>query len=105
MTRLEEIIKETREHAMLLTTIYTLWGRTTCPGNGSEPVYDSFAGGSAYNYKGAAASMLCLPKDPDRVAGKDSDKIDTSLDRNMKMALLEVTNCLDRAIMIAMCHV
>ena len=57
-------------------TIYARWGRTTCPGNGSEPVYDGFAGGSHYSHKGAASSMLCLPKDPDWDAGKYSDNTD-----------------------------
>ena len=62
--------------SMLLKTTYTRWGRTTCPGNGSDRVYDGFAGGSYYNHKGAAASMLCLPKDPDWDAGKYRDKTD-----------------------------
>ena len=57
-------------------TTYIRWGRTTCPGNGSVSVYDGFAGGSRYNHKGGASSMLCLPKDPDWDAGKFSDKQD-----------------------------
>ena len=60
-------------------TTYTRWGRTSCPGNGSESVYDGFAGGSHYNHKGGASSMLCLPKDPDWEAGKTSDKTDPHL--------------------------
>ena len=56
-----------------MTTTYTRWGRTTCPGNGSESVYDGYAGGSNYGHKGGAASMLCLPKDPDWGAGIYSD--------------------------------
>ena len=28
--------------SMLQKTTYTRWGRTTCPGNGSESVYDGF---------------------------------------------------------------
>ena len=43
---------------------YVRWGRTTCPGNGSAEVYSGQAGGSYYNHKGAAASMVCLPNDP-----------------------------------------
>ena len=61
-----------------MQTTYTRWGRTTCPGNGSESVYDGYAGGSYYSHTGGAASMLCLPKDPDWDAGKYSDKMDTS---------------------------
>ena len=61
----------------LQKTTYTRWGRTTCPGNGSDSVYDGFAGGSEYDHKGGAFSMLCLPKDPDWDAGKTSDKTDT----------------------------
>ena len=56
-------------------TTYTRWGRTNCPGNGSESVYDGFAGGSHYTHKGGASSMLCLPKDPDWEAGKTSDTL------------------------------
>ena len=58
---------------------YTRWGRTTCRGNGSESLYDGFAGGSHYQHKGGASSMLCLPKDPDWEAGKTSDKTDPSV--------------------------
>ena len=79
MARSEEVIKEIRDHAMLMTTIYTRWGRTTCLGNDSDPVYDGFAGGSSYNHKGAAASMLCLLKDPVWDAGKYNDKVDTNV--------------------------
>ena len=43
---------------------YIRWGRTTCPGNGSSDVYSGYAGGSFYTHKDAAASMVCLPKDP-----------------------------------------
>ena len=62
--------------SMLQKTTYTRWGRTICPGNGSESVYDGFAGGSHYSHKGGASSMLCLPKDPDWDAGKTTDKTD-----------------------------
>ena len=30
-------------HSKSQRTTYTRWGRTTCPGNGSESVYDGFA--------------------------------------------------------------
>ena len=54
-------------------TVYTRWGRTTCPGNNSDAVYSGYAGGSSHVHTGAAASMLCLPKDPDWDVGKYSD--------------------------------
>ena len=63
----------------LQQTTYTRWGRTTCPGNGSESVYEGFAGGSHWTHKGGASSMLCLPKDPDWEAGKTSDKADPNV--------------------------
>ena len=63
--------------SMLLKTTYIRWGRTSCPGNGSEAVYEGFAGGSHYSHKGAASSMLCLPKDPDWDAGKVSDTVNS----------------------------
>ena len=43
---------------------YIRWGRKTCPGNGSSDIYSGYAGGSFFAHKGAAASMVCLPKDP-----------------------------------------
>ena len=67
----------TADASGLKMTIYTRWGRTTCPGNGSEAVYDGSAGGSHYSHKGGASSMLCLPKDPDWDAGKYSDTTNT----------------------------
>ena len=60
-------------------TTYIRWGRTTCPGNGSETVYNGFAGGSHYTHKGGASSMLFLPEEPDWNAGKTSDKTDSSV--------------------------
>ena len=61
----------------LKKTIYTHWGRTTCPGNGSESVYNGYAGGSHYSHSGGAASMLCLPNDPDWDAGNYSDTLNS----------------------------
>ena len=66
-------------HSKPQRTTYTRWGRTICPGNDSESVYDGFAGGSHYTHKGGASSMLCLPKDPDWEAGKTSDKTDSAV--------------------------
>ncbi|WAQ96370.1 hypothetical protein MAR_029060 [Mya arenaria] len=45
-------------------TVYIRWGRTSCPGNGTELVYDGYAGGSHYSVTGGAADVLCLPNDP-----------------------------------------
>ena len=59
--------------AELKKTVYIRWGRTTCPGNGSESVYNGFAGGSHFETPGGAASMLCLPPDPDWDGGKYDD--------------------------------
>ena len=81
MDRLEKIYQEIKiikdDVTLLMRTTYTRWGRTVCPGNGSEPVYEGFAGGSHYSHTGAAASMLCLPKDPDWDEGRYSDKNDS----------------------------
>ena len=47
-------------------TVYTRWGRTTCPTNqGTELVYSGRAGGSQYHEHGGAADLLCLPDDPE----------------------------------------
>ena len=56
-----------------VSTVYTRWGRSTCPGTVSEPVYNGFAGGSLNTQSGGAPSMLCLPRDPDWDAGRYND--------------------------------
>lgn len=44
--------------------MFTRWGRTSCPGNGTELIYDGYAAGSHFTDNGAAANYLCLPKNP-----------------------------------------
>ncbi|XP_069134503.1 uncharacterized protein [Argopecten irradians] len=44
---------------------FVRWGRKDCPTSLTELVYSGYAGGSWYNHKGAAASPLCLPRDPE----------------------------------------
>ena len=39
---------------------YVRWGRTTCPGNGTEQVYSGYTAGSLYSDTGAAVNYLCL---------------------------------------------
>ncbi|KAL3874763.1 hypothetical protein ACJMK2_037733 [Sinanodonta woodiana] len=43
---------------------YVRWGRTICPGNGTELVYKGFAGGSHFSHSGSAADFLCLTEEP-----------------------------------------
>ena len=52
-------------------TTYFRWGRKTCPA-GTDSVYTGYAGGSYFNHKGAAVSMLCLPVDPEWHEHSDS---------------------------------
>ena len=59
--RLKEIETASKQNTPAIT--YIRWGKTDCPSN-SDVVYSGFAGGSYYNHQGAAASMVCLPKDP-----------------------------------------
>jgi len=44
-------------------TVYTRWGRTSCPGS-AELVYHGFTGGGMYNKEGNGYNYLCLPKVP-----------------------------------------
>lgn len=62
-----------KEGTKISGTTYIRWGRTTCPANGSDVTYTGYAAGSSYEHTGAAASMLCLPEDPDWDLGKYSD--------------------------------
>ena len=47
-------------------TVYTRWGRTSCPMNqGTDLVYSGRAAGTQYNHHGGVANLLCLPDDPE----------------------------------------
>ena len=47
-------------------TVYTRWGRTSCPMNqGTDLVYSGRAGGTQYDHSGGGANLLCLPDDPE----------------------------------------
>ncbi|KAK3577114.1 hypothetical protein CHS0354_037148 [Potamilus streckersoni] len=43
---------------------YIRWGRTVCPGNGTDLVYRGYMAGSAFNQTGNGPTNLCLPEDP-----------------------------------------
>ncbi|KAK3587947.1 hypothetical protein CHS0354_014462 [Potamilus streckersoni] len=58
--QLKTIQHLSRGHA----STFVRWGKTTCPGNDTELVYEGFAGGSLYSEPGSAADFLCLPKLP-----------------------------------------
>ncbi|WAR17513.1 hypothetical protein MAR_032107 [Mya arenaria] len=45
------------------SSIYTRWGRRSCPDD-TELVYEGFAGGGDYHDYGASSNYICLPKDP-----------------------------------------
>ncbi|XP_014779273.1 uncharacterized protein LOC106875578 [Octopus bimaculoides] len=44
-------------------SLYTRWGRTTCPRN-SILIYDGVVGGQFYTEGGGGSNLLCLPNDP-----------------------------------------
>ena len=49
-------------------TVYTRWGRTTCPtDHGTQLLYAGRAGGTPQEHRGGAANRLCLPNDPDHL--------------------------------------
>ncbi|XP_060588907.1 short-chain collagen C4-like [Ruditapes philippinarum] len=47
-----------------ITSIYTRWGRKTCPA-GASLVYEGFAAGGNFEVTGAPANYLCLPQSPE----------------------------------------
>ena len=47
-------------------TLYTRWGKSTCPQvGGTELVYSGIAGGTFYTHRGGGANYLCMPKVPE----------------------------------------
>jgi len=54
---------------------FVRWGRTSCPDNGTELVYNGYAGGSHFNKPGGAGEYLCLPRDP--IWGHHEDAVET----------------------------
>ncbi|KAL4220201.1 hypothetical protein ACF0H5_020609 [Mactra antiquata] len=51
---------------VFLGSIYTRWGRTTCPGNGTDLAYSGYMAGTYHTgtTKGSGANYLCLAGDP-----------------------------------------
>jgi hypothetical protein len=43
---------------------YIRWGRTVCPGNGSEFVYRGYMAGDKWDQGGGGSNNLCIPEDP-----------------------------------------
>ncbi|XP_045170022.1 uncharacterized protein LOC123532616 [Mercenaria mercenaria] len=54
---------------------YVRWGRTECPGNGTDMVYKGYAGGGRYDKKGSASTYLCLPEEPVWGVYEDSEQV------------------------------
>ena len=47
-------------------TLYTRWGKSTCPQvEGTDLVYSGIAGGTWYTHRGGGANYLCMPKVPE----------------------------------------
>ncbi|KAL5011401.1 hypothetical protein ScPMuIL_009952 [Solemya velum] len=44
--------------------VYTRWGKTTCPENETELVYNGFTANSHSKHGGGAPNFLCLPMEP-----------------------------------------
>jgi len=45
--------------------VYTRWGRTSCPSDGTDTVYTGVIGGGHYTHSGSASHYLCLSNDPE----------------------------------------
>ncbi|KAH3861354.1 hypothetical protein DPMN_024281 [Dreissena polymorpha] len=65
--RISETIRKkeikTNEVKGVIGSLYTRWGRSTCP-TGSVYLFDGFVAGVYYDYPGGGVNYLCLPKDP-----------------------------------------
>ncbi|XP_060565603.1 uncharacterized protein LOC132724689 [Ruditapes philippinarum] len=59
---LNDVIDKMEEEGPGQGETYVRWGRTTCPDNGAELVYDGYTAGSHFTHSGAAVNYLCLPK-------------------------------------------
>ena len=45
-------------------TVYTRWGKSTCPET-AELLYTGYTGGTHFHIQGGAANHLCLPNNPE----------------------------------------
>ncbi|KAL4221491.1 hypothetical protein ACF0H5_019748 [Mactra antiquata] len=45
-------------------SMFTRWGRTVCPGNGTNLLYWGYMAGSDYGHTGTGSNYLCLPSEP-----------------------------------------
>ena len=45
-------------------SVYIRWGRTSCPGNGTEMIYSGQMAGNKWNEFGGGSNSLCLPNEP-----------------------------------------
>ncbi|XP_052768798.1 uncharacterized protein LOC128209031 [Mya arenaria] len=45
-------------------SVYTRWGKSSCPGNGTETIYTGLVAGAHYTHTGGAANYLCLTQQP-----------------------------------------
>ncbi|KAH3807575.1 uncharacterized protein LOC127834978 [Dreissena polymorpha] len=70
--RIEQLVAQNNRHESEIQalksgsvdgSVYTRWGRTSCPQNGSELIYAGYIGGNGYNTNGAA-DYICLSGDP-----------------------------------------
>ena len=52
-------------HAVGGGALYTRWGKSSCPQEGTELVYSGITGGIGHNLRGGGANHLCMPKDPE----------------------------------------
>ena len=45
-------------------SVYTRWGKASCPPSITEKIYDGFMAGKRYNVNGGGSNHLCLPQNP-----------------------------------------
>ncbi|XP_071949887.1 uncharacterized protein [Antedon mediterranea] len=54
-----------------ISTVYTRWGRNTCP-ESADLVYSGYIGGGLYSHKGAGTNPQCMPRVPEYNAALQS---------------------------------
>lgn len=85
-------------------SIYTRWGRKSCPNNtNAELVYEGYAGGAHFEHTGSGTNYLCLPRSP--IYGEDFSSGDRGYLYGVEYQIPVITGIFNNDAPCAVCRV